>query len=150
MACQNTLKIKIFPKTKCKTYVDERLNTLKDVIMSRRLFLATSKEITATLKSKVSPAKCLFSSAIFEWIHYSGIIKIRKTEMFAKFCESYRIHKQILYLVNNKECKPLYKGCWLRNKYCNPFSVNEENLRFLSVFCDWSECWNTILEEIAN
>ena len=58
VACQNTLKIKIFPIAKCKTYVDERLNTLKDVIMSRKLFLATSKEITAALESKVSQTTC--------------------------------------------------------------------------------------------
>ena len=40
--------------------------------------------------------------------------------------------------------KTPYKGCWLRNKYCNSLGVNEENLRFLSVFCDWSEFWNSI------
>ena len=25
------------------------------------------------------------------------------------------------------------KGCWLRNKYCNPLRANEENFRFFSV-----------------
>lgn len=37
-----------------------------------------------------------------------------------------------------------YKGCRLRNKYCNPLRMNEENFRFLSVFCDWLESWNSI------
>ena len=32
----------------------------------------------------------------------------------------------------------------LRNKYCNPLRLNEENFRFLSVFCDWLESWNSI------
>ena len=40
--------------------------------------------------------------------------------------------------------KAPYKVCWLRNKYFNLLSVNEENFRFLSVFCDWSEFWNSI------
>ena len=35
--------------------------------------------------------------------------------------------------------KTLYKDCQLRNKYCNPLRVNEEN-----VFCDWLESWNGI------
>ena len=35
-------------------YVHKRLNSLKDVIMSRNLFLATLEEITATLESKAS------------------------------------------------------------------------------------------------
>ena len=35
--------------------------------------------------------------------------------------------------------KTPYKGCRPRNKYCNPLRVNEENFRFLSVFCDWLE-----------
>ncbi len=33
---------------------------------------------------------------------------------------------------------------WDRNKYCNPLRLNEENFRFLSVFCDWLESWNSI------
>ena len=37
-----------------------------------------------------------------------------------------------------------YKVCRLRKKYSNPFRVNEENFRFLSVFCDWLESWNSI------
>ena len=40
--------------------------------------------------------------------------------------------------------KTTYKGCRLRNKYCNLLKVNEENFRFLSVFCDWLESWNSI------
>ena len=36
------------------------------------------------------------------------------------------------------------KGCRLRNKYCNSFRLNKENFRFLSVFCDWLESWNSI------
>ena len=33
---------------------------------------------------------------------------------------------------------------FLLHKYCNPLRVNEENFRFLSVFCDWLESWNSI------
>ena len=40
--------------------------------------------------------------------------------------------------------KTPYKCCQLRNKYCNLLRVNEENFRFLSVFCDWLESWNSI------
>ena len=40
--------------------------------------------------------------------------------------------------------KTPYKACWLKNKYCNPLRVNKENFRFLSVFCDWLESWNSI------
>ena len=42
--------------------------------------------------------------------------------------------------------KSPYKGCRLRNKYSKPLRVNEENLRFLSIFCDWLESWNSISE----
>ena len=35
--------------------------------------------------------------------------------------------------------KTPYKGCRLRNKYCNPLRGNEENFRFLFLFCDWLE-----------
>ena len=40
--------------------------------------------------------------------------------------------------------KTSYKGCQLRNKYCNPLRVNEENFRLISVFCNWVEFWNSI------
>ena len=36
------------------------------------------------------------------------------------------------------------KGCRLRNKFYNPFKLNEEKFRFLSVFWDWLEFWNSI------
>ena len=40
--------------------------------------------------------------------------------------------------------KTPYKGCRFRNKYCNPLRVNEEHFRFLSVFCERLESWNSI------
>ena len=40
--------------------------------------------------------------------------------------------------------KTSYKDCQFRNKYCNPLRMNEENFRFLSVFCGWLESWNSI------
>ena len=47
--------------------------------------------------------------------------------------------------MDNNQCKKTpYNGCWLRKKCCNPLKGNEENFRFLSVFCDWLESWNSI------
>ena len=40
--------------------------------------------------------------------------------------------------------KTPYKGYQLRNKFWKPPRVNEENFRFLSVFCGWLESWNSI------
>ena len=40
--------------------------------------------------------------------------------------------------------KTPHKSCWLRNKYCNQFRVNEENFRFHAAFCDLIESWNSI------
>ena len=37
-----------------------------------------------------------------------------------------------------------YKSCQHRNKYYDPLRVNEENFRFLSLFCDCLGSWNSI------
>ena len=60
---------------------------------------------------------------------------------FAEVAESINIFYICWTIMNVKTPN---KGCWLRNKYYNPLRLNEENLRFLSVFCDWLESWNSI------
>ena len=47
--------------------------------------------------------------------------------------------------------KTPYKGCWLRNKYCNLLRVNEENFKFFFVFSlTGQNVGIAFLEEMAN
>ena len=47
--------------------------------------------------------------------------------------------------------KTPYKGSRLRDEYCNLLRENEENFRFLSVFCDWLDNLGiAFLEEMEN
>ena len=45
--------------------------------------------------------------------------------------------------------KTLFKGHRLNNRYANPLTndVNDENFKFLNVFSNWLECWDSIPEK---
>ena len=81
---------------------------------------------------------------IFNAYTVQGLLTLGKQKCLPNFAEVAEYINIFLYLVNNNECKTPYKGCRLRNKYCNPIRVNEENFIFLSVFCDCLESLNSI------
>ena len=41
--------------------------------------------------------------------------------------------------------KTQVKGWNLQNKYCNPLKLNEENYAFLTIFCNWLESWEKLV-----
>ena len=81
---------------------------------------------------------------IFNEYTVQGLLTIGKQKCLPNFAEVAE-YINIFYIWWTKmNVKTPYKGSWLRNNYCNPLRVNEENFKFLSVVCDRLESWNSI------
>ena len=81
---------------------------------------------------------------IFNEYTVQGLLTLWKQKSLLNFAEvtEYIDVFYIWWTIMN--VKIPYKGCRLRKKYFNTLWVNEENFRFLSVFCNWLESWNSI------
>ena len=119
----------------------QKLHALESQSILKYCYKLTSKALSPTSLERQNVHLVL---QIFNEYTIQGLLTLGKQECLPNFAEvaEYINIFYIWWTIMN--VKTPYKGCRLRNKYCNPLRVNEENFRFLSVFCDWLESWNSI------
>ena len=101
----------------------------------------TSKALSST---NLERQNVNFILQIFSVYTIQGLLTLRKQKRLPHFAEVAEYINIFCIWWTIMNVKSQNKGCWFRNKYCNPLRLNEENFRFLSVFCDWFESLNSI------
>ena len=121
----------------------QKLHTLESQSIFKYCNKLTSKARSLTNLERQN-VNLVLQFFFFFYYTIQGLLTLGKQKCLPNFAEvtEYINIFYIWWAIMN--VKTSNKGFRLRNKYCNPLRLNEENFRFLSVFCDWLESWNNI------